>query len=95
VVGKIEIQSRNIFDEKDPRENGGLYRLSYPFVGFDLVQDDFRKVGDENQIGRTGDLHFGTVVTGELGYSNSAFGANHDAVMVKRARRDLCRSYST
>ncbi len=30
--------------------------LSYPFVGFDIVQDDFAKVGDENQIGRTEDL---------------------------------------
>jgi hypothetical protein len=57
--------------------------LSYPFVGFDIVQDDFRKVGDENQIGKTEDLYFGTEVTGELGYSDSAFGANHDALMVK------------
>jgi hypothetical protein len=57
--------------------------LSYPFVGFDIVQDDFRKVGDENQIGKTEDLYFGTEVTGELGYSNSAFGANHDALIVK------------
>ena len=57
--------------------------LSYPFVGFDVVQDDYRKVGDENQIGKTEDLYFGTEVTGELGYSDSAFGANHDALMVK------------
>jgi hypothetical protein len=57
--------------------------LSYPFVGFDIVQDDYRKVGDENQIGKTEDLYFGTEVTGELGYSDSAFGANRDALMVK------------
>ncbi|HEX4209546.1 MAG TPA: BamA/TamA family outer membrane protein [Candidatus Binataceae bacterium] len=59
--------------------------LSYPFVGFDLVQDDFRKAGDENQIGKTEDLYFGTEITGELGYSDSAFGANHNALMVKGA----------
>ncbi len=57
--------------------------LSYPFVGFDIVQDKFGKTGDENQIGRTEDLYFGTEVTGELGFSDAAFGANHDALMVK------------
>ena len=56
--------------------------LSYPFVGFDIIQDKYAKIGDENQIGRTEDLYFGTEVTGELGYSNAAFGANHDAVML-------------
>lgn len=56
--------------------------LSYPFVGFDILQDDFRKVGDENQIGKTEDLYFGTEVAGEVGYSDSAFGANHDALML-------------
>jgi hypothetical protein len=57
--------------------------LSYPFVGFDVVQDKYGKAGDENQIGKTEDLYFGTEITGELGYSNAAFGANHDALMVR------------
>ena len=57
--------------------------LSYPFVGFDIVQDKYGKAGDENQIGKTEDLYFGTEVTGELGYSDSAFGANRDALLVK------------
>ncbi len=57
--------------------------LSYPFVGFDIVQDRYGKVGDENQIGRTEDLYYGTEVTGEIGFSDAAFGANHDALMVK------------
>ncbi|HEX4153872.1 MAG TPA: hypothetical protein VHY75_16820 [Steroidobacteraceae bacterium] len=57
--------------------------LSYPFVGFDLVQDDYRKLGDENLIGKTEDIYFGTEVTGELGFSDAAFGANHDALLVK------------
>jgi outer membrane protein assembly factor BamA len=56
--------------------------LSYPFVGFDFLQDKYRKVGDENQIGRTEDLYFGTEVTGEVGLSNPAFGANHQAIML-------------
>ncbi|HWY95973.1 MAG TPA: BamA/TamA family outer membrane protein [Steroidobacteraceae bacterium] len=56
--------------------------LSYPFVGFDVLQDKYQKVGDENQIGRTEDLYFGTEVTGEVGLSNSAFGADRNAIML-------------
>jgi outer membrane protein assembly factor BamA len=56
--------------------------LSYPFVGFDFLQDKYKKVGDENQIGRTEDLYFGTEVTGEVGLSNSAFGADRNAIML-------------
>jgi outer membrane protein assembly factor BamA len=56
--------------------------LSYPFVGFDFLQDKYKKVGDENQIGRAEDLYFGTEVTGEVGLSNSAFGADRNAVML-------------
>jgi hypothetical protein len=56
--------------------------LSYPFVGFDILQDKYAKIGDENQIGRTEDLYFGTEITGEVGYSNAAFGANRNAVML-------------
>lgn len=57
--------------------------LSYPFVGFDIVQDRYGKAGDENQIGKTEDLYFGTEFSGEIGYSDAAFGANHDALMLK------------
>jgi outer membrane protein assembly factor BamA len=57
--------------------------LAYPFVGFDIVQDDYRKAADQNQIGRTEDLYFGTEVTGEVGYSDAAFGANHNALLLK------------
>lgn len=56
--------------------------LSYPFVGFDILQDDFKKVGDENEIGRTEDLYFGTEVTASIGLSNGTFGADRNAVML-------------
>jgi outer membrane protein assembly factor BamA len=56
--------------------------LSYPFVGFDFLQDKYRKIGDENQIGRAEDLYFGSEFTGEVGLSKPAFGADRDAVMV-------------
>ena len=64
--------------------------LSYPFVGFDFLQDKFKKVGDENEIGRTEDLYFGTEITGEVGYSNEAFGADRNAIMlVAKALRGI------
>ena len=56
--------------------------LSYPFVGFDILQDAFKKVGDQNEIGRTEDLYFGTEITGEIGWSDGAFGADRNAIML-------------
>jgi outer membrane protein assembly factor BamA len=56
--------------------------LSYPFVGFDILQDKYQKIGDENQIGRTEDLYFGTEVSGAVGWVNSAFGADRNAVLL-------------
>jgi hypothetical protein len=56
--------------------------LSYPFTGFDILQDAYKKVGDENQIGRAEDLYFGTEITGEVGYSSGVFGADRSAVML-------------
>jgi len=59
--------------------------LSYPFVGFDILEDKYGKAGDENQIGKTEDLYFGTQITGELGLSERVLGANRDALLVKSA----------
>jgi hypothetical protein len=56
--------------------------LSYPFVGFDILQDKYQKIGDENQIGRTEDLYFGTEVSGQAGLVNSKFGADRNAVLL-------------
>jgi len=56
--------------------------LSYPFVGFDILNDNYKKIGDQNQIGRTEDLYFGTEVTGQVGLSNGAFGAHTNALML-------------
>ena len=56
--------------------------LAYPFVGFDIVEDDYKKTGDQNQIGRTEDLYFGTEVSGSVGLSNGVFGADRNALML-------------
>jgi outer membrane protein assembly factor BamA len=61
--------------------------LSYPFIGFDLVQDDYRRLADQNQIGRTEDFFFGTEITGSVGLSKPAFGADRDALVVAATAR--------
>ncbi len=61
--------------------------LAYPFVGFDFLQDDYRKTADLNQIGRTEDLYFGTEASAEIGLSDAAFGARQRALMLAAAVR--------
>jgi len=61
--------------------------LSYPFVGFDFLQDDYKKTADLNQIGRTEDLYFGTEVGAEVGISNAVFGARGAAIMLAAQAR--------
>ena len=56
--------------------------LAYPYVGFELIQDDYRKTGDLNQIGRTEDLYFGLQAGVTVGYSTGAFGASQRAIIV-------------
>ena len=55
--------------------------LSYPFIAAELLQDDFRKTGDQNQIGRTEDLYFGTHLYAEIGFSGTSFGANQNDLL--------------
>jgi hemolysin activation/secretion protein len=57
--------------------------MSYPFVGFDLLQDRYQKVGDENEIGRTEDLYFGTEIGGEIGVSSGLFDADRSSLLLR------------
>ena len=46
--------------------------LAYPWIGFELVQDDFSIASNRDQIGRTEDVLLGARIEGRLGYSNGA-----------------------
>jgi len=61
--------------------------LAYPFVGVELIQDEYRKTGDLNQIGRTEDLYFGTQVDASIGFSSGAFGASERAILLSTKAR--------
>jgi len=56
--------------------------LSYPYVGFGMIQDAYIKVGDLNQIGRTEDLYLGTRFNVELGYGSTSLGATRNGLIV-------------
>lgn len=54
-------------------------RLVYPWAAFELIQDDFAKTRNQDQIGLTEDLAFGKTFRAELGWANPSFGADRDA----------------
>lgn len=60
-------------------------RLIYPWIGFELVQNDFEKHENRDQIGRTEDFHLGTHLRAQVGWAGTAFGSDRDALMFDAA----------
>jgi hypothetical protein len=60
-------------------------KLVYPWMSFELIQDDFGKFVNRDQIGRTEDFFLGTHLLASLGWSDPAFGADRKALMFKAA----------
>jgi hypothetical protein len=56
-------------------------KLVYPWMRYELVEDDFLKYHNYNQIERTEDFGLGTHVMAQLGWSDSALGANIDGLV--------------
>ena len=77
---------RNVFESVGSATPAAIlppdHTTAYPYVGITVIQDDYRKVGDLNQIGRTEDQYFGTQFGLELGFSNSTFGATRNAAIL-------------
>jgi hypothetical protein len=59
----------------------------YPWVGVEVVQDQFLKTRDLDQVGRTEDLFMGNSARVELGYASTGFGSTDNAVMLRSALR--------
>ncbi len=55
--------------------------LVYPFLGFEMLQDQFETTHNREQIERTEDFFTGTRFTATLGLSKEDFGADRDAVL--------------
>ena len=56
-------------------------KLVYPYIGFDILQDQFEKSANTDQIERSEDFYLGTRLSASLGWSDTGFGADRDALV--------------
>ena len=56
-------------------------KLVYPYLGFELVENQFETAKNRNQIGQTEDFLMGTRVVGSLGWADRSLGADRNAVI--------------
>lgn len=63
-------------------------KFVYPWLRFDLVQDQWAKLRNHNQIGRTEDFDMGAYATVQLGWADTAFGSSRNAVPLQLAAGD-------
>ena len=79
-----------VYDDNqfEPVANGSLpeaipenRKLVYPFLGFELVEDQFETSTNRDQISRTEDFMMGNYVAATLGWSDKSLGADRDAVV--------------
>ena len=57
-------------------------RFVYPFIEYDLVQNDYLKLWNHDQIARTEDFTLGTTASLRLGYAPTALGSTTNAIMI-------------
>ncbi len=58
-------------------------KFVYPWIGLDIIQDDYIKERNRDQIGRTEDFHLGTQIRARLGWAGTAFGSSDNAWILK------------
>ncbi len=56
-------------------------KLVYPWIGFELLENQFLAAENLDQIGRTEDLYLGTRISARLGWSGESFGADQDGLI--------------
>ena len=56
-------------------------KFVYPWIRYDLLQDDYVKLENRDQIGRTEDFFLGTNITLRLGWADAAFGSSRSALL--------------
>lgn len=58
-------------------------RYSYPWVEYDLLQDQYARVINHDQIQRTEDFYLGTSVSLQVGWTDPALGSSQTATLVQ------------
>jgi hypothetical protein len=56
-------------------------RFLYPFIQFDLIQDDFVRMWNHDQIARTEDFYLGTSFSARVGLADASFGSSSSALL--------------
>jgi hypothetical protein len=56
-------------------------RFVYPWVQFDLVQDDYLRLWNHDQIARTEDFYLGTAVSARVGWADAGIGSSQSALI--------------
>jgi outer membrane protein assembly factor BamA len=76
----------NVFSEaKDPTLPAVIpedRKLVYPYLGLEILEDDFSTSSNTNQMGRTEDFFMGTRFSASIGWADDSFGADRDALIV-------------
>ena len=57
--------------------------LVYPWIGWQLVEDDFREMMQLNDIGRTEDISLGLNLLFSVGFAKRSFGSDRDATLFR------------
>ena len=60
-------------------------RYAYPWIRFDLLEDDYLKTKNHDQIERTEDFYLGTTATVRVGWADSSLGSTRSALMFQSA----------
>ena len=58
-------------------------KLVYPWVGWQLLADDYREMSELNDIGRTEDISLGTSVFMSVGFADTSYGSDRDATLLR------------
>lgn len=58
-------------------------KLVYPWVGWQLLADDYREMSELNDIGRTEDVSLGTSLFMSVGLADTSYGSDRDATLIR------------
>jgi hypothetical protein len=67
-------------------------RFVYPWVQFDLVQDDFARLYNHDEIARTEDFYLGTAFSARVGWAGAGVGSSQTALLYQTSASSGFRS---
>jgi len=59
--------------------------LVYPWIGWQLLTDDYREMSELNDMGRTEDISLGLSLQATIGFAKERFGSDRDATLLRVA----------